>query len=283
MLKIGCHLSISEGLFNAANVAFGIGANTFQFFTRNPRGLKSAKFEKEDIEKFLEFSKLNNFSKLIAHAPYTMNLCSAKSDIRRFSLEILKDDLKKMSQIPGNFYNLHPGNHSGQGVEIGIEFIAESLSIAVSEDSNTTVLIETMAGKGSEIGSNFGEISAITKKTGIKTLGVCFDTCHVYDSGYDIVNKLDPVLDEFDKKVGIKHLKAIHLNDSKNPCGSKKDRHEKIGKGRIKIKCFEEILNNPVLRNLPFILETPNELEGYAEEILILKSLRTPQMRVFGE
>jgi deoxyribonuclease-4 len=271
MLKIGCHLSISKGLLGAADTALKIGSNTFQFFTRNPRGGKSAEFKKKDVEKFLEFSNLNGFSELIAHAPYTMNLCSANPAVREFSLEILKEDLKKMDQIPGNFYNLHPGNHSGQGIEIGIEFIAESLSIAALRNT-TTILIETMAGKGTEIGSNFKEISDIIKKSDVKTIGVCFDTCHVYDSGYDIVGGLDLVLDEFDKIIGIERLKAIHLNDSKNKIGSKKDRHEKIGKGHIGIKCFENILNNSVLKKLPFILETPNDLDGYKEEILILKS-----------
>ena len=274
MLNIGCHLSASEGFLNMAKTAQSIGANTFQFFLRNPHSAKDTKFSDQDIENFKFFAQKNNFSKIIAHSPYTMNLCSAKPGVRKFSAQILKDDLIKMNKIPGNFYNLHPGSHTGLGIKKGIEFISETLGNILSQNNfNNIIILEMMSGKGSEIGSTFDEISNIMRESGAgKNLGVCFDTCHMFDAGFDF-NNLDKILDEFDKKIGIEKLKAVHLNDSKNLLGSKKDRHEKIGQGFIGIEIFRKILNNNYIKNLPMILETPNDLPGYAEEILILKSL----------
>ena len=274
MLNIGCHLSASNGLLAMAKTAQSIGANTFQFFLRNPHSSKEIKFSDEDIENFKNFAKKNNFAKIIAHSPYTMNLCSAKSDVRKFSVQILKNDLIKMNKIPGNFYNLHPGCHTGLGIKKGIEFISEALGTILSQDNfENIVILETMSGKGSEIGSTFDEINNIIKESGAsKNLGVCFDTCHMFDSGFDF-NNLEKILDEFDKKIGINKLKVMHLNDSKNPIGSKKDRHEKIGQGFIGIEIFRKILTNNYIKNVPIILETPNNLSGYSEEILILKGL----------
>ena len=274
MLNIGCHLSVSEGFLNMAKTAQTIGANTFQFFLRNPHSAKDIKFSDEDIENFKNFAQKNNFSKIVAHSPYTMNLCSAKPGVRKFSAQILKSDLTEMNKIPGNFYNLHPGSHTGLGVKKGIEFISETLGKIFSQNNfETTVVLETMSGKGSEVGSTFDEISDIIKNSGAgKNLGVCFDTCHMFDAGFDF-NNVEKILDEFDKKIGIEKLKAMHLNDSKNPMGSRKDRHEKIGQGFLGLEVFRKILNNSYIKNLPMILETPNDLPGYAEEILILKSL----------
>ncbi|MDR1364015.1 MAG: deoxyribonuclease IV [Oscillospiraceae bacterium] len=274
MFNIGCHLSNANGLSGMAKIALEIGANTFQFFTCNPRGAsKSSAFKQEDINEFLKISDSNNFGKIVAHSPFIMNLCSAKPKIRDFSAEILKKDLQKMKKIPGNFYNLHPGNHSGQGTEAGIEFISESIAWACAENHETIVLLETMSGKGSEVGSNFDEISCIIKKTNLDTLGVCLDTCHIYDAGYDIVNNLDGVLEEFDSKIGISRLKVIHVNDSKNSLNSHKDRHEKIGQGSIGFDAITNIINNLALKDLVFILETPNDVPGYAKEIAILNSM----------
>lgn len=274
MLNIGCHLSVSEGFLNMAKTAQSIGANTFQFFLRNPHSAKDIKFSDEDIENFKDFAQKNNFTQIVAHSPYTMNLCSAKPGVRKFSAQILKSDLTEMNKIPGNFYNLHPGSHTGLGIKKGIEFISETLGKIFSRNNfETTVILETMSGKGSEVGSTFDEISDIIKNSGAgKNLGVCFDTCHMFDAGFDF-NNIEKILDEFDKKIGIEKLKAMHLNDSKNPMGSRKDRHEKIGQGFLGLEVFRKILNNSYIKNLPMILETPNDLSGYAEEILILKSL----------
>ena len=274
MLNIGCHLSASEGFLNMAKTAQSIGANTFQFFLRNPHSAKDIKFSDEDIENFKIFAQKNNFSKIVAHSPYTMNLCSAKLGVRKFSAQILKDDLIKMNKIPGNFYNLHPGSHTGFGIKKGIEFISEALGNILSQNNfNNIIILEMMSGKGSEIGSTFDEISNIMRESGAgENLGVCFDTCHMSDAGFDF-NNLEKIIDEFDKKIGIEKLKAVHLNDSKNLLGSKKDRHEKIGQGFLGLEVFRKILNNNYIKNLPMILETPNDLPGYAEEILILKSL----------
>lgn len=274
MLSIGCHLSASKGLLSMAMTAESIGANTFQFFLRNPQSARDIKFSDNDIKDFNRFVEKNSFSKVVAHSPYTINLCSSKPDVRSFSVKILSDDLEKMNGIPGNFYNLHPGSHTGQGLAKGIEFISKALGSVLSENGNkTTVVLETMAGKGSEIGSTFEELSSIISESGAyRNLGVCFDTCHMFDAGFDF-NNLEKILDEFDKKVGIERLKVLHLNDSKNPIGSRKDRHEKIGQGFIGIEVFRKILSNKYISKLPIILETPNDLQGYAEEILILKGL----------
>lgn len=274
MLNIGCHLSASKGYAHMAKEAIEINGNTFQFFTRNPRGGKAKEVDPKDVQKYLEISKENNFAKILAHAPYTINVCSADESIRKFGKETMKDDLQKLEDVPGNMYNFHPGSHVGQGVEVGIKFIIEALNEILWKEQSTTVLLETMAGKGSEIGRSFEEIKQIIDGVNLKDkLGVCLDTCHVYDAGYDIVNNLDGVLEEFDRVIGLDRLKAIHINDSKNPFESHKDRHEKIGEGSIGTEAFERIINHPKLRNLPFYLETPNELDGYAKEIALLKSL----------
>ena len=274
MLNIGCHLSASKGYTHMAKEAISINANTFQFFTRNPRGGKAKEVNIEDVNSFLKLSEVNGFTKILAHAPYTINVCSVDEGIRRFGIDTMKDDLEKLEFVPGNMYNFHPGSHVGQGVDEGIRLIIEALNEILSENISTTVLLETMAGKGSEVGRSFEELKRIID--GVKLndkIGVCLDTCHVYDAGYDIVNDLDKVLDEFDNIIGFDRLKAIHINDSKNPFESHKDRHEKIGDGNIGIEAFERIINHPKLKNLPFFLETPNELDGYAEEIKVLKSL----------
>lgn len=274
MLNIGCHLSASKGYAQMAKEALEINGNTFQFFTRNPRGGKAKEVDPKDVQKYLEMSKENNFAKILAHAPYTINVCSADEGIRKFGKETMKDDLQKLEAVPGNMYNFHPGSHVGQGTEVGIKFIIEALNEILWEEQETTVLLETMAGKGSEIGRSFEELKQIIDDVNLKDkLGVCLDTCHVYDAGYDIVNNLDGVLEEFDKVIGLDRLKAIHINDSKNPFESHKDRHEKIGEGSIGTEAFERIINHPKLRNLPFYLETPNELDGYAKEIALLRSL----------
>lgn len=274
MFKVGCHLSASKGYVNMLEEAKSIGANTFQFFTRNPRGGQAKEIDEKDIKNFLDLSKENGFSKILAHAPYTLNLCSKDEGIRTFAKNTLIDDLNRMEYTPNNMYNLHPGSHVGQGEEIGINFICDALNEAISKEQTTIVLLETMAGKGSEIGKTFEEIRAIIDKVKLQEkIGVCLDTCHVYDTGYDIVNNLDDVLLEFDKIIGLDKLKAIHINDSKNPFASHKDRHEKIGMGSIGIDAFKRIINHPKLKDLPFYLETPNELEGYKKEIEMLKEL----------
>lgn len=275
MLTLGAHLSASKGFVNMYETALSIGANTFQFFTRNPRGGKAKDIDIADINNFLELVNGDaSFGTVLAHAPYTLNACSPKDEVRTFALETFKDDIARMELIPNQLYNFHPGSHVGQGEKIGIEQIAEILNRVLFEDMTTTVLLETMAGKGSEIGKTFEELNEIIKRVELNDkVGVCLDTCHVHDGGYDIANNLDEVLEQFDKVIGIDRLKALHLNDSKNPISAHKDRHEKIGEGYIGIKAFENIVNHPVLKKLPLFLETPNELDGYAKEIEILRSL----------
>ena len=274
MLNIGCHLSALKGYTHMAKEAISIGGNTFQFFTRNPRGGKAKEVDPKDVESFLNISKENGFAKILAHAPYTINVCSADEGIRKFGKDTMKDDLEKLEFVPGNMYNFHPGSHVGQGTDEGIRLIIEALNEILWKEQSTTVLLETMAGKGSEVGRSFEELKRIIDGVELKEkLGVCLDTCHVYDAGYDIVNNLDKVLDEFDKVIGLDRLKAIHINDSKNTFESHKDRHEKIGEGSIGIEAFKRIINHPKLRDLPFYLETPNELDGYEKEIALLKSL----------
>jgi len=276
MLTIGCHLSSSKGFKKMGEDAISIGANTFQFFTRNPRGSKAKDIDEEDVKDFLDIIAENNFGKILAHAPYTLNACSADPKNREFAIEIMKDDLKRMEYIPGNLYNFHPGSHVKQGAEVGIQYIADALNEILTEDQTTTVLLETMSGKGTEVGRNFQEIAEIISKVNLKEkMGVCLDTCHIHDAGYDIVNDLDNVLDEFDKIIGLERLKAIHLNDSKNPFESHKDRHETIGNGYIGLDAITRIINHPKLRNLPFYLETPNELDGYKKEIQLLRERYT--------
>lgn len=274
MLRIGCHLSSSKGFFHMGKEAVGIGANTFQFFTRNPRGSKAKEIDEKDVEKYHAFAKEHDISQILAHAPYTLNPCSKDSHTREFALMTMEDDLKRMEYVPGNCYNFHPGSHVGQGAEEGIKMIAETLNQILKKEQHTTVLLETMSGKGTEVGRSFEELRAILDRVELKNhMGVCLDTCHVYDAGYDIVNNLDRVLDEFDSIIGLERLKAIHMNDSKNPFASHKDRHEKIGEGSLGIKTFEAIVNHPKLQGIPIYLETPNELDGYAREIKTLREL----------
>ncbi len=274
MFKIGAHLSASKGYTHMYDEALSIGGNTFQFFTRNPRGGKAKDLDFNDIAIFNEKAK-EGFGPILAHAPYTLNACAADDRIREFAYITMEDDLKRLEHTPGAMYNFHPGSHVGQGIEVGIEKISALLNDILFPDMKTTVLLETMAGKGSEVGSRFEEIRAIIDKTNLSDkLGVCLDTCHVYDAGYDIVNDLDGVLNEFDRVIGLDRLKAIHLNDSKNPFSSHKDRHEKIGEGSLGIDATARIINHPKLKDLPFYLETPNEIDGYAREIALLKSLR---------
>ncbi|MDB1941529.1 deoxyribonuclease IV [Clostridium tertium] len=273
MLNIGCHLSTTKGFENMGKEALQIGANTFQFFTRNPRGGKAKEINMEDMEGLLKIAKENNFSTILAHAPYTLNACSADERTREFAREMMIDDLNRMELMPNNLYNFHPGSHVKQGVEIGINYIVDLLNTVLSKDQTTTVLLETMAGKGSEVGRTFEEIAEIISRVELKEkMGVCLDTCHIYDAGYDIVNDLDGVLEEFDRVIGLNRLKAIHLNDSKNPFKSHKDRHEKIGEGSLGLEAITRIINHPKLKHLPFFLETPNELDGYAKEIELLRS-----------
>lgn len=275
MFTIGCHLSASKGYLAMAKQAVSIGANTFQFFTRNPRGGKAKEINEDDVKAFLEYSEEHGINRILAHAPYTLNACSADSGIREFAKNTMADDLKRMEYTPGNYYNFHPGSHVGQGVEVGIDFIAEMLNEILTKEQTTTVLLETMSGKGSEVGRNFEELKAIIDKVKLKDkLGVCLDTCHIWDGGYDVVNNLDGVLDEFDKIIGLEKLKAIHLNDSKNDLSSHKDRHEKIGEGKIGLDAISKIINNDRIKNLPFYLETPNEIDGYEREIELLKKRR---------
>ena len=254
--------------------AVSIGGNTFQFFTRNPRGSKAKPIDPEDAKALCQYMKENEFGVILAHAPYTLNACSDKEETREFAWMTMKDDLERMEYTPGNLYNFHPGSHVGQGAEKGIEYISQMLNDILKPEQTTTVLLETMAGKGTEVGRSFEELRAIIDKVELKDhIGVCLDTCHIYDAGYDIVNNLDGVLEEFDRVIGIGKLKAIHLNDSKNPFASHKDRHEKLGEGSLGIDTFEKIINHPMLCHLPFYLETPNELPGYANEICMLKEL----------
>lgn len=270
---IGNHLSSSGGYLAMGKKAVELGGNTFAFFTRNPRGGKAKEIAAADVERFLAYAAEHKFGKLVAHAPYTMNLCAAKEDIRKFGIDMLADDLRRMEYTPENYYNFHPGSHVGQGEEKGIELIAEALNQVLFPEMTTTVLLETMAGKGSEIGRSFEELRAIIDKVTLSDkLGVCFDTCHVWDAGYDIVNHLDEVLQEFDRVVGLERLKAVHFNDSMNTSGSHKDRHEKLGQGQIGPAAMKRIATHPLLAGKPFILETPNEDEGYAQEIAVFRS-----------
>lgn len=274
-MYIGCHLSFSKGYENLGKDALNIGANTFQFFTRSPQGGKARELDLADVEKLNAILKDNNFDHILAHAPYTLNPCSNKDYVKEFAEMVMRDDIYRMSFFENSLYNFHPGSHVGQGVDKGIEMIVEMLNKILSPTQKTIVLLETMAGKGTEIGRTFDELAQIIAGVRIKNkIGVCLDTCHIYDAGYDIVNDLDGVIDEFDRIIGLEKLKAIHLNDSKNPMGSHKDRHEKIGKGTLGLDVFERIINHPKLKHLPFYLETPNELVGYQEEIELLKSLR---------
>lgn len=274
MLNIGCHLSASNGYVAMVKQAIEINANTFQFFTRNPRGFKAKDIDEQDIKEFLKISKENKFVKILAHAPYTLNPCSADKRVRELAKEIFISDLKRMEYTPNNMYNFHPGSHVGQGIQEAIKIIANTLNKVLKKEQTTIVLLETMAGKGSEVGSKFEELKQIIDLVELKDkLGVCLDTCHVYDAGYDIVNDLDNVIEEFDNIIGLNNLKAIHLNDSKNPFASHKDRHEKIGEGFLGINTIANVINNEKLKKLPFYLETPNEIDGYAKEIKLLKEL----------
>lgn len=274
MLRIGCHLSSSKGFLHMGKEAVKIGANTFQFFTRNPRGSKAKEIDEKDVAAFLEFSREHGIGQILAHAPYTLNPCSKDEKTREFALLTMEDDLKRMEYIPGNCYNFHPGSHVGQGSQEGIRMIADTLNQILKEEQRTTVLLETMAGKGTEVGRSFEELQAILEKVELKDhMGVCLDTCHVYDAEYDIVEHLDEVLETFDQIIGLQKLKAIHMNDSKNPFGSHKDRHEKIGEGSLGLEAFRRIINHPSLKGVPIYLETPNELDGYAQEIALLKSM----------
>ncbi len=275
MFKIGCHLSASKGYEHMAKEIVSIGGNTFQFFTRNPRGGKAKDIDQKDIEKYHAFAKENGIDVILAHAPYTLNACSADEKIRQFAHDTMEDDLRRMEYTPNSLYNFHPGSHVGQGVEKGIEYIVSLLNEVIKEEQTTTVLLETMAGKGSEVGRTFEEIRAIIDGVELDShIGVCLDTCHVYDAGYDIVNDLDGVLKKFDEVIGLNRLKAIHMNDSKNPFESHKDRHEKIGEGFIGTDTMEAVINHPLLQGIPVYLETPNELDGYQREIELLKSLK---------
>lgn len=271
MLYLGCHLSASSGNVAMVRQAMDIGANTFAFFTRNPRGSKAKKEDPADAAAAMALMRSEGFGKLVAHGAYTMNLCTADPEARAFAASVLADDLRRMGSLPGNFYNFHPGSHVGQGVDTGFSQIVDALKAALEPGYPVTVLLETMAGKGSEVGGKFTELRQIIDAVGREDLGVCLDTCHVYDAGYDIVNDLDGVLEEFDRVVGLHRLKAIHLNDSKNPFSSHKDRHEVIGGGSLGLKTFENIMNHPALKGKPMILETPNELPGYRQEITLLR------------
>lgn len=276
MFTIGCHLSTAGGFEKMGKTAVEIGANTFQFFTRNPRGSRAKEIDPEDAMKLREILKENDFGKLVAHAPYTLNPASAKPEVREFAKITMKDDLERMEYFPGNYYNFHPGSHTGLGVEKGIEHIIELLNTIMTEEQTTIVLLEGMSGKGTEIGKKFEELEAIIEGVKLKDkIGVCLDTCHLWEGGYDVRDNLEGVLEEFDKIVGLEKLHAIHLNDSKNELGASKDRHEKIGEGKIGLEAIGRIINHPKLKDLPFNLETPNELEGYEEEIKLLKEIRT--------
>ncbi len=272
MLHIGCHLSSSGGFLAMGKTALEIGADTFQFFTRNPRGSKAKDIDPADAAALRALLEEHGFARLIAHAPYTLNPCSADGRVREFALRTMADDLRRMEYLPGQYYNFHPGSHVGQGVEMGIRLITDTLNAILTPEQSTTVLLETMAGKGSEVGGRFEELRAILDGVTLgDKMGVCLDTCHVSDAGYDIIHDLDGVLEEFDRVIGLDRLKAIHLNDSKNPPGSRKDRHEKIGRGCIGLETLVNVTRHPALKGLPFCLETPNELPGYAEEIALLR------------
>lgn len=274
MICLGSHISSSKGYEAMGKQALKLGADTFAFFTRNPRGGKAKALVKEDVDRFLKLAKEHSFGKVVAHAPYTMNACAAREDVRNFAREVMTDDLARMEYTPGNYYNFHPGSHVGQGSSQGISMIGELLNEVLTKDMTTTVLLETMSGKGTEVGRSFEELRAILDLVELKEkMGVCLDTCHVWDGGYDIAGNLDEVLEEFDDVIGFKYLKAVHLNDSMNPLGSHKDRHEKIGEGQIGKEAMGRIINHPRLQGLPFILETPNDDAGWAEEIAMLRGM----------
>ena len=274
MLDIGCHLSTSKGFMAMGRDALAIGANTFQFFTRNPRGGAAKAIDRTDLAAFLDLARDNRFAPLLAHAPYTLNACSADENTRRFATEMMRDDLARLELLPGNLYNFHPGSHVGQGSAVGIELIVAQLNALLTAQQATTVLLETMAGKGSEVGRTFEELRQILDGVECsEKMGVCLDTCHLNDAGYDLVNNLDGVLAQFDQIVGLEKLRAIHLNDSMNPLGSRKDRHARIGEGHLGLAAITRIIKHPQLRELPFYLETPNELPGYAEEIALLRGV----------
>ena len=275
MKHIGCHLSVTKGYHHMGKEALSIGADTFQFFTRNPRGGSAKAIDPEDANRLLTLMEENNFGPILAHAPYTLNPCSADERVRAFALEVFTEDLSKLEALPGTLYNFHPGSHVGQGIEHGIDLIVEILDKVMTGAQSTVILLETMSGKGSEVGSRFEELRSIMDKAKFgDRLGVCLDTCHVYDAGYDVVENLEGVLESFDKIIGLDRLKAIHLNDTKNPFNSHKDRHEKIGEGHLGIEAISRIINHPKLSHLPFYLETPNEVPGYAEEIALLKRMK---------
>ena len=273
MIYIGNHISSSKGYAAMGRQALKLGADTFAFFTRNPRGGSAKEIRQEDVDKFLKIAEEGGFGKLVAHAPYTLNACAAREEVRTFAREAFADDLRRMEYIPGNYYNFHPGSHVGQGTEEGIRLISEMLNENLKKEQTTTVLLETMAGKGTEVGRTFEELQSIMEKVQLSDkLGVCLDTCHVWDAGYDIKGDLDGVLDEFDKVIGIDHLKALHVNDSLNVCGAHKDRHARIGEGEIGADALVRVLKHPALQGLPCILETPNELDGYAKEIAFFRN-----------
>lgn len=272
MLNIGCHLSVSKGFLHMGREASSIGADTFQFFTRNPQGGKAKDIDEKDVAAYNEYAAAHNFAKIVAHAPYTLNPCSDNPQTREFALMVFADDIKRMELVPHNYYNFHPGSHVGQGIQKGVEMIADALNQILQKEQNTTVLLETMSGKGSEVGSRFEELAEIIGKTKLNDkLGVCVDTCHIFAAGYDIVNHLDDVFNEFDKIIGLERLKAVHLNDSLMPFASHKDRHAKIGEGLIGKEALIRFINHQAVRNIPFILETPNELDGYAAEIKLMR------------
>ena len=272
MLKIGCHLSVSDGFLAMGKTAESIGANTFQYFTRNPRGGAAKAINEKDVAALLEFADEHGISDFLAHAPYTLNLCSDKEGIREFARNTLEDDIKRVEYLPDGLYNFHPGSHVGQGMETGISIISDALNKILRPEQTVTVLLETMSGKGSEVGGRFEELREIIDRTALREkIGVCMDTCHVFDAGYDIVNDLDGVLTEFDRVIGLARLRAVHINDSKNTLGSRKDRHETIGNGHIGLEALVRVIDHPRLRELPFNLETPNELPGYAAEISLLR------------
>lgn len=272
MLTIGSHLSSSKGYLAMGKEAVKIGADTFQFFTRNPRGTKAKAIDPADVEKFLNYASENGIARILAHAPYTLNGCSADEHLRELARDTMRDDLKRMEYTPGNCYNFHPGSHVGQGAEAGIEYIADMLNQILEPEQSTTVLLETMSGKGSEVGRCFEELREILDRVKLTShMGVCLDTCHVWDGGYDIAGDLDGVLNTFDRIIGLDRLKAIHLNDSLNPLGAHKDRHAKIGEGHIGAEALKRVVTHPALKNLPFYLETPNELDGYAREIAMMR------------
>ncbi len=272
-LFIGNHTSSAKGFKAMAEQIIANGGNTFAFFTRNPRGGRAKEIDPADVESYLKLADLHHFGKIVAHAPYTLNPCAAKDSVRTFARQTMADDLKRMEFIPGNYYNIHPGCHVGQGILVGVEKIAETLNQVLTGEESTMVLLETMAGKGSEVGRTFQELRDILDRVERQDrMGVCLDTCHVWDGGYDIVNHLDEVLEEFDQIIGLERLKAVHLNDSMNECGSHKDRHAKIGEGKIGLEALSRVIRHPLLQGLPFILETPNEDEGYAREIALLRA-----------